>query len=980
MLRPTHHILWFLVVLVLILLAAITYQSSAAWLIGLLVLCAGAVSVLHTWRNLAGLTTEVLPPVEAGSGAPLTVAVIVRNPQRRPSRAIELLLRTSAGDAAGWIDAIPAGGSTIAMVAIPPARPGRLTLHSLRFGSAWPCGLMLAKRRVEVAVALDVLPSPVGQPLPPRSDPGVDGREEREFAGHRAWRDGDGQRLIDWKALARGRPLMAKDFSPSGQGGERWFDWRDERTGGMEAANPAAADPTAADPAGARAEQLTRWIGEALALGHRVGLRLPAETIAPDAGDAHLLACRTALARAVQATPAPVRPRAANSSDQVPLPFPALLLLLLAMGLGTLLHATLVPWWLLAVAVVIAVTSLRAAWLGRRLRIAPALRYGVLFGLVGALALSGRIGYGIEGSVPGLIAFVWTKVLELRTGRDVVICCCFSFFLAASTLLGEQGIGATALSLATIVLVVAALAAWHAAGAGTPAHEVPSRTGGNGLRAASALLLPATVLAALAYFLVPLPEVQKPSVRGGARTGLSDQLTPGAIGSLSKDPTPAFRADFDAPAKVQPDRLYWRVQVLWDYDGRTWTRGVQPDAEAEINARRPPDGVPMRAQIVLAPNARQMLPIPDCPLKPVEAERSRKQLPDALCRLDLPPGSGFAYSVVFHPEARLHDRPAGYIFRRAVSVPAKTSKPVRDLAARLGAERIPGSAGDAQVVQAVLEYFRSGGFAYTLDPGTLGDDPMGEFLLQRRRGFCEHYATGFALLMRLNRVPVRIVLGYAGGEVNPYGGFVTVRNADAHAWCEVWLGGEGWRRVDPTAVVQIIEDGTTPPRASAAGIAAAQAGNAEGFLASRWQRVRQAWDWVDMRWHGTVIGWSSERRLDFALAHGLNLRWLAFLGAGLFAVVVLLVVWLVLVPRRHGSAADRWFARLSDRLAAAGCPRLVSEGPVAYAARAAQRFPSVAEPLRAAAAAYADLRYGRNPDLSERLKELRRAVRAIGRP
>ncbi len=968
MLRPTHHILWFLVVLVLILLAAMTYQSSAAWLIGLLVLCAGAVSVLHTWRNLAGLTAEVLPPSGAGSGSPLAIAVVLRNPQRRPARAVELLLRTSVGDVSGWVDAIPAGGSAIATLTLPPVRPGRLTLHSLRFGSAWPCGLMLAKRRAEIATAIDVLPSPLGRPLPLRSAAGRDGEAEREFAGHRSWRDGDGQRLIDWKALARGRPLMAKDFVPSGQGGERWFDWRDD-----------GADPgDAADPVAARAEQLTRRIAEALALGHRVGLRLPAETLAPDAGDAHLQACRAALARAVQAAPIPPRPRPAEAESQ-PLPFPALLLLVLAMGLGTALHAALLPWWLLAVVAAIAGWSLRTSRRGRRLQIAPVWRYGVLFGLVGALALSGRIGYGIEGSVPGLIAFVWTKMLELRTGRDVVICCCFSFFLAASTLLGEQGIGPTALALVIIILVIATLAAWHAAGAGTSERAVPPRPAG-GLRAAVALLIPATVLAALAYLLVPLPEVQKPSVRGGARTGLGDHLRPGDIGHLSKDPTPAFRADFDQPGRIQAERLYWRVQVLWDYDGRTWTRGIQPDAEAEINARRPPDAVALRAQVVLAPNAKPLLPIPDCPLKPVEAERSRKQLPDALCRLDLPPGSGFAYSVAFHPEARLHDRPAGYVFRRAVSVPATVSRPVRDLAVRLGAERIPGSAGDAQVVQAVLEYFRSGGFAYTLDPGEMSDDPMGEFLLRRKRGFCEHYATGFALLLRLNRVPVRIVLGYAGGEVNPYGGFVTVRNADAHAWCEVWLGGEGWRRVDPTSVVQVIEEGTTPPRASAAGLAAAQGAGSDGFLAGRWRRLRQAWDWVDMRWHGTVIGWSSERRFDFALAHGLDLRWLAVVGAGLFAVVVLLVIWLVLVPRRHGSAAERWFARLSDRLAAAGCPRSASEGPVAYAARAAIRFPQVAEPLRAAATAYADLRYGRDPDRSERLKELRRAVRAVGRP
>src|SRR5205823_3718541 len=76
-----------------------------------------------------------------------------------------------------------------------------------------------------------------------------------------------------------------------------------------------------------------------------------------------------------------------------------------------------------------------------------------------------------------------------------------------------------------------------------------------------------------------------------------------------------------------------------------------------------------------------------------------------------------------------------------------------------------------------------------------------EFLLHRRLGFCEHYAASFAALMRLAGIPARVVTGYLGGEYNEIGHFFLVRQADAHAWCEVWFPDSGWERIDPTSVV-----------------------------------------------------------------------------------------------------------------------------------------------------------------------------------
>ena len=100
-----------------------------------------------------------------------------------------------------------------------------------------------------------------------------------------------------------------------------------------------------------------------------------------------------------------------------------------------------------------------------------------------------------------------------------------------------------------------------------------------------------------------------------------------------------------------------------------------------------------------------------------------------------------------------------------------------------------------------MDYFSEEPFFYTLQPPLLGDNPMDEFLFQTRRGFCEHYAYAFVMMMRAAGVPARIVAGYMGGEVNPVNRTVIVHQFDAHAWAEVWLDGQGWVRVDPTAAV-----------------------------------------------------------------------------------------------------------------------------------------------------------------------------------
>ena len=91
------------------------------------------------------------------------------------------------------------------------------------------------------------------------------------------------------------------------------------------------------------------------------------------------------------------------------------------------------------------------------------------------------------------------------------------------------------------------------------------------------------------------------------------------------------------------------------------------------------------------------------------------------------------------------------------------------------------------------------GFRYTLDQPrvSLDYDPIETFLLQRKAGHCEYFASACALLLQASGIPARLVTGYCGSELNPITGKYEVRQRHAHAWVEAWVGGS-WKTLDPT--------------------------------------------------------------------------------------------------------------------------------------------------------------------------------------
>ena len=285
------------------------------------------------------------------------------------------------------------------------------------------------------------------------------------------------------------------------------------------------------------------------------------------------------------------------------------------------------------------------------------------------------------------------------------------------------------------------------------------------------------------------------------------------------------------------------------------------------------------------------------------------------------------------------------------------------------------------IVNAGLAYFKDTGLVYTLQPDRLGTDAIDDFLFASRKGFCEHFAASFAILMRAAGVPTRLVGGYQGGRWNDLGAFLTVRHSDAHVWCEVWLDGTGWMRVDPTVAVA--------PERIEAGIEGALAGAwLPGFLdrgqdgLRRWlNSLEMAWEAANTRWNMWFMGFTADDQVALlkrlGIAMGPRGGWvLVVLLPPLFLLTIALAGHMIRWSRRRPSddPSLQIYTRFLKKMARAGLPKAPYQGPLDYAGWAIRRAPGLKHEVEGIVALYIDLRYGRE-NSAPMLRAFRQRVR-----
>jgi transglutaminase-like putative cysteine protease len=636
----------------------------------------------------------------------------------------------------------------------------------------------------------------------------------------------------------------------------------------------------------------------------------------------------------------------------------------LVFGAGLLLVATQAPPWCVGIALAAAAWRILVS-LGR---VAP-FKFGkgarFVFGAVTALfvvavLMSFRTLNGLAAGTALLTLMGALKLIESKAPRDDAIVIGVALFMLLAAALANQAMWRIPLYLLVI---------WGAGGAiAIVAHPGSALRPRAALRLAARALAMALPLGVACFLFFPRMAGQFWALEGGgsATTGLSDELSPGSIDKLVAEYDPVFRVRFNGPTPP-PEARYWRGPVLNEFDGFTWRRGrafYRPTTLAPL-------GVAYSYRVTLEPTNRRWL--------------------FALDTIDASPRRDFM--LTFDRQLMALNEVTDTLTYEATShLTTRAAEPLSDLGrkmeTRLPPDRNPRALGlarsmraqvdsDAAYARRVLDWFRDNGLQYTLEPGPTSVDSVDTVLFDTKRGFCGHFASSYAMLMRAVGIPARVVTGYLGGEYNPgASGYWIVRQSDAHAWTEVWLEPGGWTRIDPTAVVaperlrsgvyDVLSDEDAP-----AGVR---------IWRSAWlSGASRLWDGANQWWRENVLDFNLRAQFDLMRKLGIDSPDWTHLGwafaIGLFAWIA----WVSLSLRRSVARLrpDRigraWI--LATRKLAKVTPRAADEGPMNYAARIAAARPDLAAPVQAIARRYARLRYG--VAAREDLEELERDVRRL---
>ncbi len=569
-----------------------------------------------------------------------------------------------------------------------------------------------------------------------------------------------------------------------------------------------------------------------------------------------------------------------------------------------------------------------------------------LAGFANVLGAYGTVS-GREAGTALLTTALILKLLEIHGKRELRVLTSLFGFLVMSQFLFDQSPLLAAYLLALLVGNVALMADLTAR-----RHVGPAQGAARVAAQLTLLALPLTVVLFLLFPRLSTPLWSLGPDEKIGRTGLSDRLEPGSITELVLSGEPAFRVWFDGTAPPT-ERMYWRGPVLWQMDGRRWA-----PSPARLEDR-PPQPVarasePVAYQIVLEPNDQRWLLALDLP---IEVPERATLTADFQVRVGQRLTQNERYRMISAIQ---------YATGELDPVMAETGRQlppnVTGRMRTLVSEWTRDSAMPDQVIARALEHFHREAFYYTLEPPALGANPVDEFVFETRRGYCEHYASALAVLLRLADIPTRIVLGYHGGELNPMGGYYIVRQSDAHAWVEAWIPGQGWQRVDPTAAIAAERIDRSPRLDELGASTPLRFGSDEiGRLAWLAHRLRLAGDALRAGWQNWVLDFSTADQL--ALMSLIGLGYLGHYGLAIAMVLaasaVLTLTVLALLRRGRVDPIEALYARFCERMRRAGLPRRPSEGPIDFGRRVVALRPELRPQIEPFLSLYTHLRYGR---------------------
>jgi protein-glutamine gamma-glutamyltransferase len=498
-------------------------------------------------------------------------------------------------------------------------------------------------------------------------------------------------------------------------------------------------------------------------------------------------------------------------------------------------------------------------------RIATALAVGYIgFYPIDYLYLSGEF---LTATVHLVFFISAVLLLKASTGRDYRLLQLIAFLqMLAGSVLSITSIYLVFLAL-FLLSATAALAAGEVRGRldnGTRVAFATLRGARRGLGILSLCAFLATLLMGAVFFVL-LPRTAHAALRHLIPdrfhiSGFSNEVTLGQIGQLRLSSTPVMHTRiYNSAAGVD---LKWRGTTLAQFDGRRWFNEIDRSEPVVVD----------RHQARLA-SLEQM----GRPGRRLHYEVQLKSATDdVLFFVGVPEVINIDSPRILRTAASGY-RTGGLAFSsryEAISfvdnaltpplTPPMMSEEARRVhlqtplmnpgVARLAREITGGKLTSDAKARALETYLRLD-YEYTTELlQEPVNDPVGHFLLVRRKGHCEYFASAMAIMLRTLGIPSRVATGFQSGTYNPISHWYLIRASDAHSWVEAWIDGRGWVAFDPT------------PSAPAA--------TGGGFL----HTAALYLDALELFWQDWIMSYDLERQILIANQIGQRIRLPAWSG------------------------------------------------------------------------------------------------------
>lgn len=588
------------------------------------------------------------------------------------------------------------------------------------------------------------------------------------------------------------------------------------------------------------------------------------------------------------------------------------------------------PFWIGALWLLIALwrwQSLIKYWQQPSSRITNTIAIGCAIGLY--IHFSGKI--GIDAALGLLTCTFVLKIVEARSIRDGQLIIFIGFLTTSTHFLLLQTIAAAFYALICCGFLISSWRRLYL-NRNKSMKEIVKRN--------VSVFLQVVPIMLILFLLIPrFPPLWTMPGKKTPTTGFSEQLSLGDLSQLVRNYEAAFRVSFTTETRPETKELYWRGFILDKFDGRTWS----PTDKGSIIKTKKISNMSsslLSYEIIFEPHGYRWLFSLDRPMRINSRQASVGITEQGLVKSDYIIRERMQYQVTSDLQYSNNYPPANAEPEKNLQLPANGNPQTTAMVNSWLQQQLTPEAIINEMQKKISRDFR-----YTLQPPVLSQESIDDFLFNSKQGFCEHFASSFAFVMRKAGIPARVIVGYQGGVWNNIENYLLVTQADAHAWVEVWQD-KRWRRIDPTAFVA--------PNRIESGIDQALTQADQTLLSRRWQEssllreLQQRWDAAGYTWQRFVLNYDNQYREN--LLHSLMGKYnpwrlmLILLGLVVGGAILLSII-LRIRNRSSYPEQEKVVTLLEKKLSKRGYNRHPGETTTAFCKRVATQEPQLRQQL-----------------------------------